>query len=221
MFERLLNKLTNKAPEEQKNNIKEVIEEVISDEDSFLLNNLDIKADVEIDALSIDDIRNKKFDLVAPTGFDPKQVEKFMDIVEKSIYAYRQAIISRNADLKKALAELDNVQKSSKRLMDQVELEKLNNLNSQEDLIAELQLEIMGLKNDNKILKEDNIKLSNEIHQYKDDLFVAKQKKGFMIELNDPELVDNLPPLESELDITKLKAKKFFNENNIPKLPDL
>lgn len=132
------------------------------EKDSKLLDIYNIEKVSDLDGLvTDDDISNVEFDLIAPTGLDPKQVAKFLNSVSYSVSEYRNIIKNRDR-------EIDILSKANSELEDQLEEEKQSSdfaqmINTRDNREAEMQEKVLNLQLENEELKNKYLALKQKV----------------------------------------------------------
>lgn len=147
---------------EDKEDVNVEVEQFSNHNKNMLSSVLDIKEKTELNnVITTDDIRKVSFTLVAPTGYDPKEVSRFINSIKSDINNYQKAIKQRDEDVSKLYNELSRVENQLQETQQKSELaafmnEKQNKVDELKDQLADLRMENMELKEKIEKLKKSN-----------------------------------------------------------------
>lgn len=147
---------------EDKEDVDVEVEQFSNHNKNMLSSVLDIKEKTELNnVITTDDIRKVSFTLVAPTGYDPKEVSRFINSIKSDINNYQKAIKQRDEDVSKLYNELSRVENQLQETQQKSELaafmnEKQNKVDELKDQLADLRMENMELKEKIEKLKKSN-----------------------------------------------------------------
>lgn len=140
------------APSKKNNRTDETKENYSFTKSNSMVSVLGVEKEVDINGmLKTEDIGKVSFTLVAPTGYDPKEVANFLNKIKGDLNKYRKIIKQRDEDVSKLYKELDRVEtqlqeERQKRELESFVARKDNKIDELENTIINLQMENTELK---------------------------------------------------------------------------
>lgn len=140
------------VPSKKNNRVDEAKENYSFAKSNSMVSVLGVEKEININGmLKTEDIGKASFTLVAPTGYDPKEVANFLNKIKGDLNKYRKIIKQRDEDVLKLYKELDRVEtqlqeERQKRELESFVARKDNKIDELENTIINLQMENTELK---------------------------------------------------------------------------
>lgn len=204
-----------------------------------ILEFLQIKSALEVPETVMlpDDLKNPKFDKVAPIGYDMGQVDGFISQARSSLAEVIKMHDERNKDIEKLAKHIDRVQTDNKKLMNQSEMAQgvsiMPTISVVEMELNDAQMTIVSLRNRihqlEAITGGEQAEVSpSVISQYNDRISLLEREKE-ELEWQNEELKKRIMKLESDSsedyggDTTGLEvddSQEYLKDGFFGKLPE-
>lgn len=180
-----------KAPFKEDSSTEEVKEDYSFVNSNGITSVLGVQKVININGMvKTEDIGAASFTLVAPTGYDPKEVMNFLNKIKGDLNTYRKIIRQRDEDVNKLYKELDRVETQLQEERQKRELESF--VARKDNKIDELENTIINLQMENTELKQ-KIESFNSIKKTADKKETTSSKaKKILPDLNSSSPLPNL-----------------------------
>lgn len=149
------------VPSKENNSIDETKENYSFTKSNSMVSVLGVEKEINTNGmLKTEDIGKASFTLVAPTGYDPKEVANFLNKIKGDLNKYRKIIKQRDEDVSKLYKELDRVETQLQEERQKRELESF--VARKDNKIDELENTIINLQMENTELKQKIEKISSK-----------------------------------------------------------